>query len=645
MAPARRRSSPHLAPWELNSLERGLAAERNAAESPIRLFAVGVRQIPDSLLFEITCDEARIRDEHGRSAALTDDLLGLPVKDKRDRWRGTLELILDDRKTLLVELVADSDHPRVNDIFTIAPLPFLRALHEWSREQRRLPAHFTTLLDADQVCAWSGSTPSKKPGRNDARLRDAQRIAVDTSFRPFSVVWGPPGTGKTTTMGAIAAAHLAKGHSVLAVSTTNVAVDVLTVAIDDACRTLGLDLKPGEIIRAGRPQTAALTQDPTRQHLLLWSQTLREFGLDLRHAHDTIRIIDGKLRVVQLDQKDRDELLKERAAFRRRVEELIAERARILDRLAREARLVATTITGYVGKKQLNDRHYDVTLVDEASMVSAAAACRLLSDDRKYFCFGGDFQQLPPICKASQDGNAARWIASSVFDAMNLASTVARRKLRAAGVVTLLDEQSRMSAAICDMVSHLFYEGVLKTIGTSPQTPAFAGWNPSPLLLVDPRAAPVPPGISGLTRAPGRSSSGSWVWDRSLQIARALTLAVLSGDPKATIAVVTPFRAQADNARALIGRINPDRVRAGTIHTMQGSEADVVIFDPVAPAESPFLLRKPQGPILANVAFSRARAQLVLIASPGDIAEHAWYSEFLLRATRFQPDWRVLRLS
>src|SRR6266545_2907284 len=56
---------------------------------------------------------------------------------------------------------------------------------------------------------------------NDDQLRAIRRsLGSDTTY-----VWGPPGTGKTTTLARIVEAHYRAGRSVLLVSNTNIAVD------------------------------------------------------------------------------------------------------------------------------------------------------------------------------------------------------------------------------------------------------------------------------------------------------------------------------------------------------------------------------------------------------------------------------------
>lgn len=96
-------------------------------------------------------------------------------------------------------------------------------------------------------------------------------------------------------------------------------------------------------------------------------------------------------------------------------------------------------------------------------------------------------------------------------------------------------------------------------------------------------------------------------------IASALKSRQISADD---VVVLTPFRAQ----RVLIKRCLYHRdvkgVKVSTVHRSQGSEAKVVIFDPVKGDES--FLTNPEGERLINVALSRAMGKLILVLSPGD---------------------------
>jgi hypothetical protein len=58
------------------------------------------------------------------------------------------------------------------------------------------------------------------------RLNDDQQASIRRSLgSDTTFVWGPPGTGKTTTLARIVEAHYRAGQSILLVSNTNIAVD------------------------------------------------------------------------------------------------------------------------------------------------------------------------------------------------------------------------------------------------------------------------------------------------------------------------------------------------------------------------------------------------------------------------------------
>jgi len=87
--------------------------------------------------------------------------------------------------------------------------------------------------------------------------------------------------------------------------------------------------------------------------------------------------------------------------------------------------------------------------------------------------------------------------------------------------------------------------------------------------------------------------------------------------PGTLIAVLTPFRANRRSIANYLGRETYKDVLVGTVHSMQGMERQIIIFDP-AMGDNDFLKGK-NGMRLINVALSRAQAQLYLILSKGDL--------------------------
>jgi hypothetical protein len=112
-------------------------------------------------------------------------------------------------------------------------------------------------LDAKSNCAGdrilgfaavSGAPelPSVKGFNSEQKAAIASSLGRDTTF-----IWGPPGTGKTRTIGAIAAELFKRHRSVLLVSHTNTAVDGALLRIAER---LGDETKDGSVLRVGVPK-------------------------------------------------------------------------------------------------------------------------------------------------------------------------------------------------------------------------------------------------------------------------------------------------------------------------------------------------------------------------------------------------------
>jgi hypothetical protein len=225
--------------------------------------------------------------------------------------------------------------------------------------------------------------------------------------------------------------------------------------------------------------------------------------------------------------------------------------------------------------------------------------------------FAGDPLQLSPVLR-STDRGARRWLGRSAF----------AEKPRQGASVALLDEQSRMAGPIGALVSELFYDGALRVAADAQASAAWLGARQRRLgeiaadTHVHVHRLQTDGAWSALERGPVRRESAE-------AIARTVLAALAEGpgggwQPHELI-VLTPFRAQ----RALIRQQLrshgvPETVKVSTVHRAQGSEAPVVLFDPVDGAQ-PFL-RTEEAQRLVNVALSRAQAKVVVYLSPADAA-------------------------
>lgn len=99
---------------------------------------------------------------------------------------------------------------------------------------------------------------------SDPDLNRQQLEAVGAVLgRDTTFIWGPPGTGKTRTIGSIAAHLIANTQSVLVVSHTNTAVDQALLQIAALMRREEPEsISEGRLLRVGEPRDRRVNEDP-----------------------------------------------------------------------------------------------------------------------------------------------------------------------------------------------------------------------------------------------------------------------------------------------------------------------------------------------------------------------------------------------
>ncbi|MDG4803398.1 AAA domain-containing protein [Micromonospora sp. WMMD980] len=249
---------------------------------------------------------------------------------------------------------------------------------------------------------------------------------------------------------------------------------------------------------------------------------------------------------------------------------------------------------------------FDLVVIDEASQCSIPQILPLLFRARRALVIG-DPMQLRHIAAITPDREAeARRTAGLAGDWLDQRHLAYRRHSafhaleHAAGGSRLLDEHYRCHPQIAEVVNRLFYGGQLTVL---TDTKNRRGLDRGPIMW-----APV----QGEPRRP--RNGGSWVNLLEAEKVNDCVRYLLQQLPdEATVGVVTPYKAQADQ----IARqwIDEPRVRVGTVHTFQGGERDVIVLSLVAGASMPggsvAWLEAERN--LWNVAISRARAHLIVV--------------------------------
>lgn len=554
----------------------------------------------DGSLWRVTLEPGYVYAEGQRpgqasAQALLDDSLdgasawwGLPAKG------GASVLAVVPEEDQLVLQNATTAPPGPEHLIRLYPTRFLNSVADawadtaWAEQAL---AALPDLAQPDPVVGGQALT-----GAPFRWLRPAQRQALSLVGYSSAFLWGPPGTGKTTTLGVLLAEYLDRHPQarVLLLSTTNQAVDMATLAVDKALHKGRREAWRAGVQRLGTRFDAAAYAG--REHLIPTADQdliarLARAEAARPAARDALALKAWADRVAGL----RDDL---RASSLQ-----VLRRCRLASMTTTRAAFTLKTLRELASD---TDPPFDLIVFDEASQVSLAHALVLMPLGRARL-FAGDPQQLSPVLRSS-DREARRWLGRSAFSQMP----------RKGPSVAMLDEQSRMAAPIGDLVSQMFYDGALRVAETAQQSPqwraererAFGAIAPTDHVHV--HRVDRDGGWSAEARGPVRRASAD-------AVAAAVSAALHSGDWRPEeIIVLTPFRAQRALIRLRLQALSvPEGVRVSTVHRAQGSEAPVVLFDP-ADGRQPFLQTE-EAQRLINVALSRAQAKVVLFLSDADL--------------------------
>ncbi|OIQ12617.1 AAA domain-containing protein [Neomoorella thermoacetica] len=152
--------------------------------------------------------------------------------------------------------------------------------------QRRLDEIRTGVLPAERdMCmrlfAFQAnvSFPNVKPATSLGDLNREQMEAVNRSLgQRVTFIWGPPGTGKTRTIGALVRELVQRGDRVLVTSHTNVAVDTALISVIKALDDN--EIQGGAVVRVD----ALAREDPELQQVTM-EAVLERKSKDLRQQY------------------------------------------------------------------------------------------------------------------------------------------------------------------------------------------------------------------------------------------------------------------------------------------------------------------------------------------------------------------------
>ncbi|MCR4716704.1 MAG: AAA family ATPase [Lachnospiraceae bacterium] len=409
----------------------------------------------------------------------------------------------------------------------------------------------------------------------------------------ITFIWGPPGTGKTTTLAKIALKYIDEGKRVLMTSYSNVSVDGALLKVDYLSSK-----DSGVIVRYGYPRDEALIN----------SDTLTSYSLALTNnpelANKYKNLIESKKGCKRTDPK-RVELTKQIKSIRDEISK--EEKAIVINAL-----FVATTLTKAITDRVIYDQRFDVVIVDEASMAYVPQIVCVAGLAEQSFCCLGDFKQLPAIVQNPKCDELKR----DIFDYVGICKAV--NKNYSHEWLVMLNEQFRMHQDIADFVSGRMYGGLLETSPTIEQSrDVLANVRPlrgSAMIGID---------LSGMYSVCIKTAEKSRINLMSALFCVRLAEKYVESNE---VGIITPYNAQSKLITAMLRDLserngNMKLARCTTVHQFQGSEKPIIIYDSVdcyRMAYPSMLLTEIRDDIanrLFNVALTRAQGKFVLVSN------------------------------
>jgi helicase MOV-10 len=570
------------------------------------LYAEEVQLNRDLSMFDFVDDKATVLQKRGallwlkvpglaenRPSVLKGDKVRAKLFGTKDRlYEGKAVEIHEEEVGLLFSpRFADSySKQRIEIHFVLGRRP-IRLFHQGVDEVRGIRASliFPEPADIAKAAGLARMTMTKVPWNEN--LNEAQLCAVDAIVKgthhnvPY-VIFGPPGTGKTTTLVEAVLQCAKQGNTgansfkILVCAPTNTAADFI------ASKLAKVHTKPSQLLR-----------------VVAYSRSRRDVPADL---------VENNLTNFNWEEGTFD--------------------SPTLQAICKPLVVVAT-LTKAAGF--MNDGvprgHFDMIMIDEAGQAieqEAIAAAACLLSEKGQLVVAGDPNQLGPVVHhdlAKEHGLATsyleRLMTRSIYrkqPAMIGAAVTVKRYNE--NVLTKLVENYRSHSTLLQLPNELFYENELIAKVNPVQGGSCCHWEHLPR-----KEFPLMwTGIQG--KDAREANSPSWFnADEALQVVRHVKDLLDMKSSKITpeqIGIISPYNKQVHKIRKLLKYEGIDNIKVGSTEMFQGQERRVIIISTVRSCPDYISFDKQHtlgfldNPKRFNVATTRAQALLIVVGNP-----------------------------
>jgi superfamily I DNA and/or RNA helicase len=462
--------------------------------------------------------------------------------------------------------------------------------------------HFKEILFGDKLPVFT----LLKDEEINPSLNNSQNEAIHhiISAKDISIIHGPPGTGKTTTLVSAIARLCDIEYQVLVCAPSNTAVDLLTERISK---------KGINVVRLGN---ISRVDEEILNHTLDYQIAAHEESKAIKRMRieaDALRKKANSFRT-PLDygqKRQKKELLSEAGDLSTWVNQL---EKRLIEQILDRAQVITCTLVG-AAHSLLAGRKFKTVLIDEAAQaLEPATWIPIMKAERVVLC--GDPFQLPPTVK-SRDANKS-----------GLALTLMEKVLQKGFNHQMLEVQYRGNELIMGYSNQYFYNNKLLAAPTVKDKKLPFQDN-NPLIFIDTAG-------TGFEEKPEPGSGSLFNADEFSLLREHIyriineTQALVNFDFP-SIVILSPYKGQINYMEREIradDKLVNLAIKVKTIDGFQGQESDIVIVSLVrsnGKNEIGFLKDYRR----FNVAITRAKCQVVVVGDSSTIGKDLFFSGFL----------------
>ncbi len=411
----------------------------------------------------------------------------------------------------------------------------------------------------------------------------------------LSIIHGPPGTGKTTTLIQCIKSVVAEEKQVLVCAPSNAAVDLLVEKLID---------HHVAVIRLGHPArlTAAVIENSLDVQISKHAQ-FKELKR-VRRKSEELRSMafQYKRNYGRQEKQQRAMILRESKSLKNYSRDI---ENYIIDHLLQTSQVIACTVTG-ANQSYLKDLQFKTVFIDECSQ-SLEPACWIPIIKSQRVVMAGDHAQLPPTVKSFEAARAGLEV--SLFE----------KAINNVSADVMLTTQYRMAEVIKGFSSSYFYDDALETAEEILNRE-----NEGALEFIDTAGC-------GFEEEVDKTSLSTF----NLEEAQLLTKHLKDHLPEqgTPIGIIAPYKAQINLLNDLILKepvFGPfmDQLKVNTVDAFQGQERAIIYISMVRSNEKGeigFLKEYRR----MNVAMTRAKYKLVIIGDSSTLGNDPFYEKML----------------